>query len=168
MHHGISLIPTSTVMGSGFNGVGSPMNVIVYATGHSKRFCSIFLRQQAIPASQVYDIVAVLHEYVHAARPERGKQCFHVPRLVWSLTPAQYNLRLRSVAKKHGLDPNRVHSHSVRIGGATVLVAALVPDYVIMAMGEWAFAVYLQYVHPSVQLYAAAQAALANPTFLTA
>ena len=37
-----------------------------------------------------------------------------------------------------------------------------------MAMGGWASAVYLQYVRPSVQLYAAAQAALANPTFLNA
>jgi hypothetical protein len=72
------------------------------------------------------------------------------------------------VAEKHGLDPNRVHSHSVRIVGATVLAAALVPDYVIMAMGGWASAVYLQYVRHSVQIYAAAQAALANPNFLTA
>ena len=134
-------------------------------TGKGRRIP--FLRQQVNPA-QVYDIVAVLHEYVQAARPERGKPFFHIPRLLWSLTPAQYNLRLRSVAEKHGLDPNRVHSHSVRIGGATVLAAALVPDYVIMAMGGWASAVYLQYVRPSVQLYAAAQAALANPTFLNA
>ena len=66
------------------------------------------------------------------------------------------------VAAKHGLDPDRVHSHSVRIGGATVLAAAQVPDYVIMVMEGWASAVYLQYVRPSVQLYTAAQAALTN------
>jgi hypothetical protein len=79
-----------------------------------------------------------------------------------------YNQRLRGVAIKHGLDPDRVHSHSVRIGGATLLAAAGVPDYVIMAMGGWASAVYLQYIRPSLQLYAAAQVALANATFLSA
>ncbi len=68
----------------------------------------------------------------------------------------------------YGLDPDRVHSHSVRIGGATLLAAAGVPDYVIMAMGGWASAVYLQYIRPSLQIYAAAQAALANATFLSA
>ena len=70
-----------------------------------------------------------------------------------------YNQRLRRVAVKHGLDPDRVHYHSVRIGGA---------DYVIMAMGGWASAVYLQYIRPSLQLYAAAQVALTNATFLSA
>ena len=64
--------------------------------------------------------------------------------------------------------PDRVHSHSVRIGGATVLAAAQVPDYVIMVMGGWASTVYLQYVRPSLQLYVAAQAALANAGYITA
>lgn len=116
----------------------------------------------------VYDIVSVLYEYVRAVRPARGKPFFHIPSLLWSLTPAHYNQRLRVVAVKHGLDPDRVHSHSVRIGGATVLAAAQVPDYVIMAMGGWASAVYLQYDCPSLQLYAAAQEALANATFISA
>ena len=125
-----------------------------------------FLRRVIALPDCVYDIVTILYEYVTAIRPARGKPFFHVPSLLWSLTPAHYyNSRLRVVAAKHGLDPDRVHSHSVRIGGATVLQA---PDYVIMAMGGWASAVYLQYVRPSVQLYSAAQAALANAGYITA
>ena len=127
-----------------------------------------FLRQLVNPPSCVYDIVTVLYEYVQAARPARGKPFFYIPSLFWSLSPAHYNLRLRAVAEKHGLDPDQVDSHSVRIGGAAVLAAAQVPDYVIMAMGGWASAVYLQYVRPSVQIYAAAQAALANSGFVSA
>ena len=46
--------------------------------------------------------------------------------------------------------------------------AAQVPDYVIMAMGGWASAVYLQYISPSMQIYAAAQDALANASFINA
>ena len=72
------------------------------------------------------------------------------------------------MAAKHGLDPDRVHSHSVRSGGATVLAAAQVPDYVIMAMGGWTSTVYLQYMRPSLQLYVKAQAALANASYITA
>jgi hypothetical protein len=127
-----------------------------------------FLRQTVNPPVCVYDIVTVLYQYVLAARPVRGKPFFYVPSLHWSLTPVLYNQRLRGVAIKHGLDPDRVHSHSVRIGGATLLAAAGVPDYIIMAMGGWASAVYLQYIRPALQLYAAAQVALANATFLSA
>jgi hypothetical protein len=135
-------------------------------TGKGKRIP--FLRQTVNPPVCVYDIVTVLYQYVLEARPVRGKPFFYVPSLHWSLTPVLYNQRLRGVAIKHGLDPDRVHSHSVCIGGATLLAAAGVRDYVIMAMGGWASAVYLQYIRPSLQIYAAAQAALANTTFLSA
>ena len=93
------------------------------------------------PPDCVYDIVNILYEYVIAVRPARGKPIFHVPSILWSLSPAHYNSRLRVVATKHGLGPDRVHSHSVCIGGATVLAAAQVPDYVIMVIGAWASAV---------------------------
>ena len=127
-----------------------------------------FIRREVHPPNCVYDIVTILYQYVVATRPVRGKPFFYIHELCYSLTPALYNLRLRTVAAKHGLDPARVHSHSVRIGGATVLAAAQVPDYVIMAMGGWASAVYLQYIRPSLQIYAAAQDALANASFIDA
>ena len=72
------------------------------------------------------------------------------------------------MATKHGLDPDTVHSRSVRTGGATVLATTQVPEFVIMTMGGLASAVYLQYVRPSFQIYAAAQAALANAGYITA
>jgi len=158
----IGEIPLSRIVGASAFLARSKVD----ATGKGKRIP--FLRQTVNPPSCVYDIVTILHQYVLAARPVRGKPFFHVPSLHWSLTPALYNKRLRGVAIKHGLDPRRVHSHSVRIGGATLLAAAGVPDYVIMAMGGWASAVYLQYVRPSMQFYAAAQEALTNSTFLSA
>lgn len=158
----IGEIPLSRIIGASAFLARSKVDSI----GRGKRIP--FLRQTVNPPACVYDIVTVLYQYVLAVRPVRGKPFFHVPSLFWSLTPVLYNQRLRGVAVKHGLDPDRVHSHSVRIGGATLLAAAGVPDYVIMAMGGWASAVYLQYIRPSLQLYAAAQAALANSTFITA
>jgi hypothetical protein len=35
------------------------------------------------------------------------------------------------------LDPTRISSHSLRIGGASALAAAGVPDYIILDMGRW-------------------------------
>ena len=155
-------IPLSRIIGASAYLARSKTDV----TGKGKRIP--FIRRDINPPNCVYDIVTILYEYVVAVRPVRGKPFFHVPELYWSLSPAHFNLRLRTVAAKHGLDPARVHSHSVRIGGATVLAAAQVPDYVIMAMGGWASAVYLQYIRPSMQIYAAAQDALANASFITA
>ena len=155
-------IPLSRIIGASAFLVRSKTD----STGRGRRIP--FVRREVNPPTCTYDIVAVLYDYVRAVRPMRGKPFFHIPSLLWSLSPTHYNLRLRTVAIKHGLDPDRVHSHSVRIGGATVLAAAQVPDYVIMAMGGWASAVYLQYVRPSLQLYVAAQAALANANFISA
>ena len=138
----------------------------VDGSGVGKRFP--FSRQELCPPHRVYDIVSDLHQYVQVVQPIRGQPFFHVPCLEWSLVPTEYNRRLRKVAIKHGLDPNRVHSHSIRIGGATVLAAAGIPDYVIMTMGGWASAVYLQYIRPSLQVFDSAQKALADATVLSA
>ena len=138
----------------------------VDSSGIGKRFP--FSRHELCPPHRVYDIVSDLYQYVQAVQPIRGQPFFHVPGLQWSLVPTEYNSRLRKVAIKHGLDPNRVHSHSIRIGGATVLAAAGIPDYVIMTMGGWASAVYLQYIRPSLQVFDSAQTALADATVLSA
>ena len=107
-----------------------------------------FVRREINPPICVNDIVTVLYQYIVAV--PRGKPFFHIPSLLWSLSPVHYNSRLRIVAAKHGLDPDIVHSHSVRIGGATVLAAAQVSDYVIMAMGGWASTVGVLAVRAAV------------------
>jgi hypothetical protein len=159
----LDTIPLSRIMGASAFLARSKTDV----TGKGKRIP--FIQREVHPPICVYDIVTILYQYVVATRSVRGKPFFYIHELCWSLSPAQYNLRLRTVAAKHGLDPARVHSHSVRIGVATVLAAAQVPDYVIMAMGGWASAVYfLQYIRPSMQIYAVAQDALTNASFITA
>ena len=50
---------------------------------------------------------------------------------------------LRSVFPAHPT----LNTHSFRIGGASALAAAGVPDYVIRVMGRWSSDAYLRYVH---------------------
>jgi len=41
----------------------------------------------------------------------------------WQLTPDEYRLAIKQVAKRMGLDPTRYSSHSLRIAGASALAA---------------------------------------------
>jgi hypothetical protein len=47
------------------------------------------------------------------------------------------NKWLSNVAKQNGLDPSRVSYHFLRIGVASALAVANVPDYLIQKMGRW-------------------------------
>ena len=59
---------------------------------------------------------------------------------------------LKAVAKQAGLEKKRVSGHSLRIGGATQLMAAEFTEAVIMLMGRWlsdSYKVYLR-LNPNI------------------
>ena len=56
----------------------------------------------------------------------------------------------------------------MRIGGASALAAAGVPDYLIMDMGRWRSLTFLTYVQRSTQMFDRARNALARRDLLTA
>ena len=58
------------------------------------------------------------------------------------------------------LDPTRISSHSLRIGGASALAAAGVPDYIILDMGRWKSLAFLAYVRRTTQMFEVASYAL--------
>jgi hypothetical protein len=72
------------------------------------------------------------------------------------------------MALLYNLDPTRISSHSLRIGGASALAAAGVPDYLIMDMGRWRSLTFLTYVRRSTQMFDKARNALARRDLLTA
>ena len=49
------------------------------------------------------------------------------------------------MAELYGLDPHRISSHSLRIGGATSMAAAGMSEYEIKLMGGWKSDVFLEY-----------------------
>jgi hypothetical protein len=92
---------------------------------------------------------------------------FYIPGLKWTLKPRYFNLCLKQLAVLYNLDPARISSHSLRIGGASALAAAGVPDYLIMDMGRWRSLTFLTYVRRSTQMFDTARNALARRDLLT-
>ena len=67
-----------------------------------------------------------------------------------------------------GLDPTRYRTHSLRIGGASMLAAAGRPDYEIQKLGRWKSLAFLEYIKVGKATFNAALAAIVNPNLLTA
>ena len=55
------------------------------------------------------------------------------------------------MAEMYCLDPRRVSSHSLRIGGATAMAAAGMSEYEIKQMGGWKSDVFLDYARNTTQ-----------------
>ena len=71
-----------------------------------------------------YCITWILWRNVQHARPGSRLPFFHIPKLQWTLKPPYFNKRLQAKARMYDLDPRRISSHSLRIGGATAMAAA--------------------------------------------
>ena len=74
---------------------------------------------------------------VCVTRP-RGKAAFFSHN-DYLLTEYMVNKTIREVVREIGEDSSRYSSHSIRIGGATLLAAAHFPDYIIQNMGVFSF-----------------------------
>ena len=111
-----------------------------------------------------YCITWIMWRYVQHA--SSGPKCpfFHIPKLGWTLKPPFLNKKLREMAEMYGLDPRRISSHSLRIGGATAMTAAGMSEYDIKQMGGWKSDVFLDYARNTTQLFERARRALAKRT----
>jgi hypothetical protein len=98
------------------------------------------------------------------ARPVRGKSLFYIPSFDWTLKPPYFSEELRRLAIASGIDPARVSSHSLHIGGATTLAAIGLNDHEIQGVGDWKSNSYLTYVRKNITLFEKARKALASPT----
>jgi hypothetical protein len=64
----------------------------------------------------------------------------------WSLSEHSLNSLLKKGAALFGFDIVKIHSHSLRIGGASALAAAGAPSWVIQLTGRWKSLAFLQYI----------------------
>ena len=74
---------------------------------------------------------------------------------------------LREMAIHFSLNPTRVFSHSLRIGGASALAAAGVPDYIILDIGRWKSLAFLAYVRCTIKMFEIARYALSRNNLIT-
>jgi hypothetical protein len=85
----------------------------------------------------------------------------------WSLKYTQVQYAVRNVASLLSLDSSRYSSHSFRIGGASVLAAAGVPDYIILKIGRWKSLAFLDYIRQASSFFSVALSALSDPSLFT-
>lgn len=74
----------------------------------------------------------------------------------------QYLKTCKKIAQFCKFDPNLFGTHSVRIGGATTLAAAEVPNHYIQKMGGWKSITFLEYIRTSLHVVNNSKMLLAN------
>ena len=67
---------------------------------------------------------------------------------------------MKQVAVEMGFDPSKFRTHSLRIGGASMLAVANVPDYVILDQGRWKLLAFLEYIRLAKRSFDSALAAI--------
>ena len=82
----------------------------------------------------------------------------------WNLSYSTLQKAIKRVAVFLGLDPNLYSTHSLRIGGATVMAAAGLPDYIIQLIGRWKSLAFLTYIRSNLAMFTKAFSVLTNPS----
>jgi integrase len=84
-----------------------------------------------------------------------------------SVNAKQLGEELKKIARREGLDPNRVIPHSLRYGAASALAAAGAPSHIIQVMGRWKSLGFLTYIVLSTKAYNNASKMLTDSECLT-
>jgi hypothetical protein len=128
-------------------------------------FKSFHSRVKVRSEKSVYDLTEVLLSWAIVSRPLKDEPFFSYKGK--ALSASVLNKWLSNVAKTNNLDPSRVSSHSLRIGGASALAAANVPDYLIQRLGRWNSLAFLQYVRLASSAFCTASDSLSDSTNFT-
>jgi hypothetical protein len=81
-----------------------------------------YTRETVRSSVRLYDFTEILYDWASVARPLPNAPFFSSGR--FKLSPLLLNKWLSAVAVKFSLDPKRISSHSLRIGGASNLAAS--------------------------------------------
>ena len=121
---------------------------------------------QATSSTRAFDIVEDMYLWARRARLKKGQPFFSY-RGEWTLSYDVLSKAIKKVATDMGLDARRYRPHSLRIGGASMLAAAGLPDYVIQKQGRWKSLAFLEYIRLGKRTFEMALDAMVNPMLLT-
>lgn len=119
-----------------------------------------------VDSLHAFDIVGDLYDWAVRAQPRQG-QPFLSYRGEWVLSYKTLSQAIKLVAKEMGLVPARFRTHSLRIGGATMMAAAGRPDYEIQKVGRWKSLAFLEYIRIGRATFKSALDAICNPVGFT-
>lgn len=112
--------------------------------------------------SVAFCVVRDALRWAQVARPT-GEDAFLSYRNEWGLGYDQYNAAFKLTALRMDLPPERYSTHSARIGGASALASAGLPDWQIKKLGRWKSLAFLEYIQTALTSMRAAQVAMVNP-----
>ena len=122
--------------------------------------------RQSPSVDVAFDIVEILFDWSVGARLSPGDP-FLSYRKKWKLSYSTFQKAIKRVARHLGLDYSRYSTHSLRIGGATVMASAGLPDYVIQLIGRWKSLAFLTYIRSNESMFTKALSVLSNPKLFT-
>lgn len=111
-------------------------------------------------------VVSDAFRWAQQARP-RGRDAFLSFRNKWVLTYEEYNAAIKTTASRMDFQPERFSTHALRIGGASALAAAGLPDWQIKKLGRWKSLAFLEYIQTALTSMRAAQLAMVNPSLFS-
>lgn len=122
-------------------------------------------RCATLSQSSTFDLVADMFTLACVTRPQ-GEAAFF-SHDAYLLSEYMVNKTIEDVVREQGEDVTRYSSHSMRIGGATLLAAAHFPDYIIQNMGRWKSLAFLHYLHWAPSMMSKALSALTDSSIFT-
>ena len=124
-----------------------------------------------ITETSIYCVATDMFTWAKKARPAVGdpflSHCATEGCDPWSLPYEYYNDAIKRTARKCGFDDKLFSSHSIRIGGATLLAAAGHPNHYIQQAGRWKSLAFLKYIHWAISSMKAALVTLVDPRVFT-
>ena len=126
-------------------------------------------RATGIDVNRAYDISELLWDLSVRAKPLKDQPFFSSStHEEISLSADKMNRWLQnSLCPIFDLDPTRVHTHSLRFAGASVMHAAKEEDSTIMRMGRWATLAFLGYIKFAASTFSRVAGVLADRTTMT-
>ena len=104
-------------------------------------------------------VAKLAFRWAQEARPT-GQDAFLSYRSKWVLDYETYNKSIKLTARRMGINEARMSTHSVRIGGASALAAAGLPNWQIMKLGRWKSLAFLGYIQVALSSMRTAQVAM--------
>ena len=133
----------------------------IQGEGHRFEFPTVSTNSE-----RAYDIAYDCFQWAIRGQPLQGHP-FLSYKGEWVLKYDKLSAAVKKVAVEMGLDPTKFRTHSLRIGGASMLAAAGVPDYVIQVQGRWKSLAFLEYIRIAKRSFDSALAAICNMDGLT-
>jgi hypothetical protein len=119
-------------------------------------------------ANRPFDIALDMYRWAVMARPLKGAQFLSSSRDNGvELKYSHFNDCIKKVARILLLNDKLYSSHSLRIGGASALAAAGMPDHMIMIMGRWKSLAFMEYIRLSSKAFKETLACLGDISLFT-